>query len=91
MKPRHAAALALVGWYLMSAPLVTVNRSCGADRDLGGCPVLNDYMATWDIHAPIRRWEIVGTFHTEKECKAHRGVNPLEQCIATDDPRLKEK
>jgi hypothetical protein len=35
MKPRHAAALALVGWYLMAPPLdgpnVQIGKSCAAN------------------------------------------------------------
>jgi hypothetical protein len=40
--------------------------------------------------APLSRWTIVATFPTQKECEAHR-ANPWERCIASDDPRLKEK
>jgi hypothetical protein len=40
--------------------------------------------------ASLAGWVVVGTFPTQKECEAHR-ANPWDQCIATDDPRLKGK
>jgi hypothetical protein len=75
MKPRHAAALALVVWYLLHPPL----------------PHLNPHASRVDPAAPLARWTIVKTFPTQKECDTHRGANPWERCIAFDDPRLKEK
>ena len=38
----------------------------------------------------LRRWKRVGSFPTQKEREVHR-ANPWERCIASDDPRLKEK
>jgi hypothetical protein len=75
MKPRHAAALALVVWYLMQPPL----------------PHLSAHPTTPRIGAgPFSGWTIVKAFPTEKECDAHR-PNAWNQCVASDDPRLKEK
>ena len=75
MKPRHAAALTLVVWYLMRPPL----------------PHLNAHAFHADTGAPLKRWIIVGTFPTPKECEARRGAvaSPWDRCIASDDPRLK--
>jgi hypothetical protein len=53
---RHAAALALVGWYLMRPPL----------------PHLNAHATNTDTAASLSRWVVVGTFPTQKECEAHR-------------------
>jgi hypothetical protein len=75
MKPHYAAALALVVWYLLHPPL----------------PHLNPHASRVDPAAPLARWTIVKTFPTQKGCDAHRGANPWERCIASDDPRLKEK
>jgi hypothetical protein len=75
MKLSHAAALALVVWYPMRPPL----------------PHLNPNAIHTDSAAPLSRWTIVATFPTQKECDAHRGPNPWERCVASDDPRLKEK
>jgi len=74
VKLPSAAALALVGWYLMRPPL----------------PHLKAHATRTDTAAPLSRWTIIGTFATQKECEAHQ-ANPWDQCVATDDPRLKEK
>jgi hypothetical protein len=64
MKLRHAATLALVVWYLMRPPL----------------PHLNAHSIRVDPAAPLARWKIAGTFPTQKECEAGRGVAaPWEQ------------
>jgi hypothetical protein len=104
MKPRHAAALALVGWYLMVPPV---------RQPKGESPYL-------DEHAEYRDWKIVHTFKSQDDCEASRDMiakatrrgepiifpdddprppraDPAPwftqqseiECIATDDPRLK--
>jgi len=87
MKPRHAAALALVGWYLMIPP-----RSSG--------------QKAVDSGAPLSKWTVSSAYDAAHECEGAKFLNreghkqdtdPLKaafdaaQCIATDDPRLKEK
>ena len=88
VKPRHAAALALVGWYLMVAPPQSFKN--------------HEYH-----EVPLGEWTHKANFDTEVECKheiskgCHRFQNgevlglegPLcwARCIASDDPRLKEK
>ncbi len=98
MKPRHAAALALVGWYLMMPPI----------PPKGSTP-----MVGVDAQAPLSKWTVSSGFDTAAACHVAHGKllddaaklgNPKEleviriqvamadsQCIATDDPRLKEK
>ena len=56
MKPRHAAALALVGWYLMLPP--------PALNHLGDQRFLPDAEAG----APLWRWTIVGSYDTAAAC-----------------------
>ena len=56
MKSHHAAALALVVWYLLHPPL----------------PHLNPHASRVDPAAPLARWTIVKTFPTRKECDAHK-------------------
>ena len=56
MTPLHAAALALVVWYLMRPPL----------------PHLSVPARRVDPARPLARWTIVATFPTRKECDAHR-------------------
>ena len=106
MKSRHAAALALVGWYLMSPPVRQPKRES----------------AYLDEHAAYRDWKILHEFKTADECEAGRAraksdagngnltafdggyagvvdVDPAPwltqqaeaECIATGDPRLKGK
>jgi len=99
MKPSHAAALALVGWYVMAPPVHSVTSS----------------MDEWDASAPLAKWEIVGSFDTAAECRhdLFRRLNekipsttspgPMSReaanqaaakyvnaflCVASDDPRL---
>ncbi len=98
MKLRHAAALALTGWYLMIAPT-------HHDRQT------HEWIT--DLTAPISEWSLTGSFDAANDCKkeidrrqqwtdkyaAGNGKNAdmLEAeisgaaCIATDDPRLKGK
>ena len=84
MNTRHAAALALVGWYLMMPPL----RG-------GGKP---------DDQAPISAWTVFRKFDSTAACQEWKykletrarktgryGPRPVFMCVASDDPRLKEK
>ena len=89
MKPRHAAAITLVGWYLM----VPGSDIAGFNYD--------------DCHsAAVARCEVNDNFETLAACKAALDAALREEaeieggtallfdkaaCIATDDPRLKEK
>ncbi len=96
MKLHHIAALALVGWYLMT-PIPQMNLATGEPNP--------NTVAT---KMPLKYWEIADTFDSAKECKAARLAlwesyrkeihdHPhsyaslaaiASQCIATDDPRL---
>jgi hypothetical protein len=78
MSLRHGAALAFVSWYLIT-PLPLISRK--------GKTINPNSL----LLAPLSQWRIIGTFATQNECEAYRDANPMERCIATDDPRLKEK
>jgi hypothetical protein len=42
--------------------------------------------------APLSRWYIFSSFETKEECERVRQVSTASAiCIASDDPRLKEK
>jgi hypothetical protein len=97
MKPRHAAALALLAWYLLVPP----HRICT------GC---SHYFQPDPPNASLDKWERVHTYDTVTKCresllwyqKKTGGWKLLKRpripyvatygrCIASDDPRLKEK
>lgn len=93
MNIRHAAALALVGWYLMIPPAVEEDSN----------------HALHTKPAPLSEWQNFESFDTAKECEEgakplvkpmqadvsqqHLSLNDLRllyaRCFATDDPRLK--
>jgi hypothetical protein len=102
MKPRHVAALALVGWYLMVPP----------DR-----PTLDDSIK-WVSRAPLRDWTIVQRFDAGSACEKRRveiisdalhaingdakarrtaavlsdyAISNNATCVSRDDPRLRGK
>jgi hypothetical protein len=106
MKPRHAAALALVGWYLL-APVVYKP----ANSDSATSP----YKPFTDLGAPLSTWTNYGAFDSASDCNSERerriaradkdatlptktdaAVAVIEswqhmECVSTDDPRLEEK
>jgi len=85
MKFRHAAALALVGWYLMVPPQ-TRTWWIGPER--------------YDDDASLSRWTIERSFDKAEACEAARLATQEQAadaairmghaaCVASDDPRLK--
>ncbi|MHB8381862.1 MAG: hypothetical protein ACYDC3_05925 [Candidatus Binataceae bacterium] len=103
MKLRHAAALALVGWYLMLPPLKVEGPASNPNTPVEA-----------DTGVPLAQWHVISTgepFETKAECEAypahlikllHDPNKPgaehalkywlnKSQCFATDDPRLKEQ
>jgi len=96
MKLRHSAALALAGWYLMAPP--------ASSDPLGGVD-LDAPLAKWNIAGPHDTAVDCSTMQINmiKIAKSKFAANPSRankiygdailssQCMATDDPRLKEK
>jgi hypothetical protein len=90
MNSRHAAALALLGWYLMSPPLaLSSSRQISLD--------LSKPLSEW---YPLESYETVADCNKEIDAMNKRAVSQalkhhtmLElshaQCIASDDPRFK--
>jgi hypothetical protein len=93
MRSRHAAALALLGWYLIEPPPLLD-------------PWWSQYWPwstahRWDGAAPLSRWPIRDTFETLKKCQDDLATTQREnaeyvassieawQCVASDDRRLK--
>jgi hypothetical protein len=104
MKPRHAAALALVGWYLMEPPF-------GDDLRPKISAPLHEWNGQWDDEADRER----APFLTLPECEARKAADKQEflddakkypelrdmwvqisrdetyaQCVKSDDPRLED-
>ena len=87
---RHAAALVLVGWYLMVPPR-------------NPHPFVKGYNSV-DNFAPLPEWTHLASSDSVKECEARKAeyfktvaqdpdlaqAAADAECIATDDPRLKE-
>jgi hypothetical protein len=91
MNFRHAAALALVGWYLLTPP------SSAEGKFKENAPLTNwlhngsyDSAASCEaVHRKLNRAPVLGV--TADEQNHVRMSFMLSRCISTDDPRLKEK
>jgi hypothetical protein len=88
MKPHHAAALALVGWYLMVPPLAPDGKEIDTTAKL----------SQWDPSLAFDRAdECTNTLDAlMKRAPTHAAhLNVLRvqhsRCISTDDPRLKDR
>jgi hypothetical protein len=93
MSFRHAATLAIVGWYLMMPPMGSVESRRN--------PSTGFYVAF--STEPLSAWEIAGSYGSAAACaRALDQANQLVRqdcpqcsvvasCIATDDPGLKDK
>jgi hypothetical protein len=89
MNPRHAATLALVGWYLMMPP--APDRPGGpvdTSIPLSKWKITDSYDAAYDCN--VQRLIVQGYManpNTGKKIKSTpRGDATV--CVATDDPRL---
>ncbi|MGO9605408.1 MAG: hypothetical protein ACLQAT_18805 [Candidatus Binataceae bacterium] len=89
MKLRHATALALVGWYLMVPPLSHLPKD-GRMEPLFNWTMVGAFRTEKDCDAERPKFSKL-----DPNLGSYRGLPPEEiydvQCIATDDPRLKEK
>ena len=91
MKTRHAAAFAVVGWYLITPPS-TLPLNVSYKAPLRKWRIVRGFDTADDCQ------DFLGTFSEDSQQK--QALNMLEpayrdymfaECIATDDPRLKEK
>ena len=94
MKLRHAAALALTGWYLMIPPAIEEHSN----------------HRLYTKAAPLSQWQMLKSFDTAKECEGavealakplraaidqqqHLSLDDMRplyaRCFASDDPRLR--
>jgi len=86
MKPRHAAALALVGWYLMMPPLYEDEKEPRIDAPLN----------EWKINMSFDDADSCETvlIHLQNNLGSDRKLAKRKMnsvCVSTDDPRLKPK
>jgi hypothetical protein len=94
MKPRHAAALALVGWYLLCPPMRFDHPENPSD------------LPRIFLNAPLAEWDIQGSYDSAQKCESAKVEFQAQQrswtipdlvaaqrlnmaaCIATHDSRL---
>lgn len=90
MKPRHAAALAVVGWYLMVPP--TGIKSPTGDLSAPLSQWTRSGYHLYDLQEQCER-----DLDDERERLRSLGAMPAQrlmasaQCVSEDDPRLKAK
>jgi hypothetical protein len=91
MSTRHAAALALIGWYLMVPPKAS-NGGLDPQAPLSKWKIDGVYDTARECDERYHR-----DLYLAEDWKRATGNTQVwkdvqeEQCIATDDPRLKEK
>ena len=109
MTLRHAAALALVGWYLMmppehrfddhpdpQAPLTKWQDIEGGDTAMECHDALDKHIESFDAARDALATRDALAKHTPSTADNREAMTVLEfwlscKCIASDDPRLKEK
>jgi hypothetical protein len=102
MKNRHAAALALVGWYLIVPPVRGTAKSDEQTAmtarlsywpvlekydSVGNCQARAKYLRTYD---PAKSDELM-VFKNATEAGRWAVARSHATCVASNDPRLKQK
>jgi hypothetical protein len=96
MNPRHAAARALVGWYLMTPPPMSEPERAGLSEPLGGWNIESSYDTATECTAAREALIQKGFTNFKPDAPVDSGASLMfalfraAQCIATDDPRLKK-
>ena len=93
MKPRHAAALALVGWYLISPPLYgTHAEKVDPKAPFSKWVIVGKYDTIQDCESDLDAMKSNETLPSDPINKRTEIILfENTQCIASDDPRLKGK
>jgi hypothetical protein len=98
MKPRHAAALALVGWYLMVPPPVDEPYKVNTEAPLTSWKVYQTFSTLDECDKSLVSMQDkyqhtasapLGTI--KKGSRAFALQMTFAQCVASDNPRLKVK
>jgi hypothetical protein len=97
MKLCHAAALALVGWYLLAPPNVWVGKEDRVDETAP----LDSWIQLGSYDTAVRCQQALDQINAKVYAayeKDKRARHPFQwrlgvdaKCVATDDPRLKEQ
>ena len=89
MNLRHAAALALVGWYLIVPPATGDSFDKNAPVSKWRQPAAFDSAADCEQY----RTEAIETFQKKTDANGEYNVSLYiaGRCVTSDDPRLKEK
>jgi len=91
MRLRHAAALVIVGWYLMVPQMSCVWSLCRHPRPGDGCFITEQ-------NAPLSKWRKWKFYSSGSACESARASLVVEEyfkgniygrCIESDDPRLR--
>ncbi len=97
MKLRHAAPLALIGWYLMTPPVNNLDADVGVKMDapFSEWDIVDSYDTAAECRDALLKY-VMSTEHaqwsataTERQKKAITLAAKAARCIATDDLRLK--
>jgi hypothetical protein len=92
MNVRHAAALALVGWYLMTPPLASDRLDVERDAPLSTWKQGGAFDTAKDCEANLSDGlKRLDHANGEKQFPSFYHEFLYARCIAVDDPRLKEK
>jgi hypothetical protein len=98
MKPRHAAALALVGWYLMVPPLVNAPYKIDMEAPLTSWKLYQTLdtaeecnKALLSAQAKYKHTASAPIGSIKKGTRAFALQMTFAQCVSSDDPGLKAK
>ena len=98
MKPRHAAALALVGWYLMVPPLVDAPYKIDMEAPLASWKVSQRFDTSEECNTALMAAKAkyehtasapLGTI--EKGTRAFALQMTFAQCVSSGNPNLKAR
>jgi hypothetical protein len=89
MNPRHAAALALLGWYLMTPPLRSPGGELAPEAPLSKWRSPHAYDSARECEKAKEAYvKSAKRGETQGADQAFSGAILLSQCISSDDPRL---
>ncbi len=98
MKPRHTAALALVGWYLLIPPLVNAPYKVDTEAPLTSWKVSQTFDTREECdksllaaHAKYKPTATAPIGTIKKGTRAFALQMTFTRCVSSDDPRLKTK